>query len=169
MLAYKLCRVTMARSSSSSSSDSRQTEEWSVTAMIFVGSSIAALGTATSSVAVNRVWMCAFWLDGLALLPQVLHARKSMYVDEAQVHWVNLTLVSSLASVFFFSREGLQQGVHGNYHNNNSLFFLGLCLGSFIRLSLCITYLDVFVRTSKSYTDLLAPRKRHSSGGLLGW
>jgi len=154
------------------SSDVRQTEKWRIMAIIFVASSVMALSTGSSNFKLDLAWMFAFWLDGLALLPQVLHVRRSMYVDETQLHFASGALLSGLVSAIFFCRQAMDGDFYGNFSTASSPFFLGLFLVSLIRVAMCLTYLGVFVRSSKSYTDLFAPSRQtgiSSQGEFFGW
>jgi len=175
MIAYKLCKVVQLRLRCDDSK--KQTENWEVTMIILIGSLLSAPCTATTSDTVDIAWMFAFWLDGLALLPQVLYVRKSMYADETQMQFTILTLLSGLASMGYWCREAVLTNFYGNFNFSGSTaflsFFVSLFLVSVIRLALCITYLAVFVRSSKSYTDLFAPRRHRSRiswpDRFLGW
>jgi len=162
MIAYKLHRVTHVRCRCDDSQ--KQTENWKVTTIILIGSLSMAFCTSSSTHWLDIAWMFAFWLDGLALLPQILYVRSSFSADETQMHFTIVTLLSGAVSLGYWCREAVLTNFYGNFNSLASLsFFVSLFLVSVIRLALCITYLDIFVRSSKSSTDLFAPR-RHQSG-----
>merc|ERR1719357_1582711 len=98
----------------------KQTENWEATTIILIGSLLMALCTASSTHTIDIAWMFAFWLDGLALLPQVLYVRRSMYADETQMHYTIVTLLAGLASLGCWSREAVLSNFYNNFNNNVS-------------------------------------------------
>jgi hypothetical protein len=94
-------------------------------------------------------WMFSVWLEALALGPQVLLLFGTMaQVDDGAMHFVALSLGSSLAFAYFWSRNAWDQ--YSDFQKEGAHYFYWSVLAcGFLRTSLCVSFLYLFMRSSK--------------------
>lgn len=94
-------------------------------------------------------WMFSVWLEALALGPQVmLLCGTVIQVEEGAMHFVSLSLASSLAFGYFWSRSAWDQ--YSEFQKEGAhVFYWGILACATIRASLCIIFLYLFVKTTR--------------------
>lgn len=126
-------------------------ERWSVLSTM-VGVSVVAAwltkSTGHNDWFADFSWMFSVWLEALALGPQVmLLCGGQTQVEEGSVHFVWLSLASSLAFGYFWTRSAYDQ--YADFQKEGAhVFYWGILACATIRVSLCVTFLYLFKRTT---------------------
>jgi len=91
-------------------------------------------------------WMFSVWLEALALGPQVMLLSGSMVqVEEGAMHFVALSLASSLAFGYFWSRSAWDQ--YAEFQKEGAhVFYWGVLSCAAIRFVLCSSFLYLFMK-----------------------
>jgi len=127
-------------------------EKWSVLSGM-VGASVV-MAYLTKSTGHNDwfadfSWMFSVWLEALALGPQVLLLCNSLQqVEEGAMHFVALSLCSSLAFGYFWTRSAYDQ--YADFQKEGAhVFYWGILACACIRVTLCVSFLYLFMRTTR--------------------
>jgi len=99
-------------------------------------------------------WMFSVYLEAIALAPQVLllAGAQAPQVDEGAMHFVALSLASSLAFGYFWSRSAWDQYTEFKKEGAH-VFYWGVLSCATIRVTLCLSFLYLFMRTTRGGRD----------------
>lgn len=157
LLAWKLLTLSTVRLSHDVG---QGMEQWNVLiGMVVVAMTLAAFTKSTghNDYFADLSWMFSVWLDAFALVPQVrLLAASGGQLDESAVHFAFATLAASFAFGAFWWKsagERYQEFMRDGYHG----FLFGIVTAAFLRVCLCLAYVYLFVRSSKT---LMKPKAK---------
>jgi len=161
LISFKLLKVTTMRSVHDVG---HNVEKWNMLTGILVASFILAFFTKSDGhddYFADLSWMFSVWVDALALAPQVQLLWTSSYVDESQLHFATVTLLAGITFGGFWFKIAIEHhetDSKSDGKDNINHFLFGIFFAAVCRVCLCITYFVLFVKNSKAFKGVLAPK-----------